>query len=170
MAIGFGDGSLPKAEGHLAHVRVVEASVACHLLSDEVGLLVNFVLALQFHLGHNKTSIVAMKLVHLEGVAAALHQIAMLVDDARFADVHQLVGLVERNLLFKLEAREPPIGRRTFDGQETAVVADTHPDRPAVAAADISLLDVATTFSKLPVGIASNQELAFYLHVCHFTR
>ena len=43
-----------------------------------------------------------MKLIDLEGMVAALHEITRLINLARLTERHQVHGLIERDLLFKL--------------------------------------------------------------------
>ena len=84
-----------------------------------------------------------MKLVHLEGVTAIVHQMTRLVNDARLAQQHELLALVHRYLLLELITARPAIDRRAFDGEKRLTVTQTHPDGAAVTTADVALPDVA---------------------------
>ena len=60
-----------------------------------------------------------MELVNLEGVApvGALHQVAMFVDESATAELQQMLGLVARDLLFKLIARQAAVLRLSLSGE-----------------------------------------------------
>ena len=78
------------------HVGIVEVRIPSDLRSDEVGLHKVFRLTAEFHLCHDESVVVTMKLIHLEGMVSALDQIAVLVDDAALAELHEMSSLVER--------------------------------------------------------------------------
>ena len=63
---------------------IIETAVASYLSTDEMGLFERFVFRLKFYFCHNQSLIVAIKLVNLKHMVARTHEVACLVDDARF--------------------------------------------------------------------------------------
>ena len=60
---------LPHAEGVAAHVAVVEAAVARHFFSDEMGLFECVILAFQLYFRHDETFVLALEDIDLPGVS-----------------------------------------------------------------------------------------------------
>ena len=106
-------------------IRVVETAVAGNLDSDEIGLFEGFVHRSQLYLCHDKTGIVAEKLVHFPHVAAisTAHEITVLVDDSTPAQTQEVARLVEGYLLLKLITAESAVLRTALDGEVGMVIA-----------------------------------------------
>ena len=94
LSIFLRQGITPLRERITQKMRIIEALVARYLHTDEVGFLIGFALAFQFHLSHHQTFIVAIKLIHLKGMIATFHQIAALIDNATLAKLQQMLRLV----------------------------------------------------------------------------
>ena len=143
-------------------VGIIVTAVARHLRPDECGFLECFILAVQLHLGHYQALVVAIEFIYLENMVAATHQIACLVDDARLAQLHQVLGIAEGYLRLELIAGQACLVGRPLYGQITAVVADTHTHRLAVPGAYIALPDAAVAIC-LVAKFTRDQELPFDL-------
>ena len=102
-----------------------------------------------------------MKFVHFEGVLTTLHEPTCLVDDSRFAECHQLLGIFYRNLILEFRARKASVKAWTFDSQKGLMITNADAHRPAALAADIALLDVITSKSLVLVRIVKHEEFAF---------
>ena len=146
-----------------AQLAVVITAVARDFFTDEMGDNGLFCAVLQFYLGHHQTVVVAMKLIDFEGVVAALHEPAGLVDNARFAERQQPLGIVERNFLFELIARKTAVERGTLDGDIASLVSDADAHGAPTVAANITLADVTTGKSLVLVRVVKHEEFAFYL-------
>ena len=142
---------------------VIETAVACHLSTKERWSVEGLVFGIELHLSHHLSLVVAIKLIHLKGVLMVVDEITGLVDDARFTEFEELLCLLYRYLLLKLITAHPLGIRRTFDGEVTTAVTQSHPDGASVTAADISLFDTAIEESQLLIAVIFHQELAFYL-------
>ena len=103
-------------------------------------------------------------------MAAALHEIAGLVDDARFADCHQMLGLVEGYLLFEFITRHAAMGRGTLYREVSFIVAYAHTHGLAARAADVSLFNARRRirFTLVFVVTFMYEELSFYFQSAHF--
>ena len=111
-----------------------------------------------------------MKLIHLEGMASALDQIAVLVDNAALTEQHQMGRLVERDLFFKLIACHPTVTALALDGEVSFVVTHTDTHRGPLSR-DISLLDMGRRKGGTLVRIAFlHEEFPFYLQSTHRTK
>ena len=163
---GAGGGS-PQAIGIATQMGVVISVVASHFISDEIGLLIGLVSRLQFYLGNDQTIVIAVKLVDLEGVIAAVDQIAGLVDDAWLAEHQQMFGLIPVDGSLKLIAAQTAVERRTFNGEESLVIAKAHPHSPSVPAADIPLADMTAAACLLLERAVPDQELPLDFHSAH---
>ena len=64
---------------------VVKPHITRDLWPDEVGQLISFILLTQFYLGDDKSLVVADKLIYLDDVVAAAHEVACLLHHTRFA-------------------------------------------------------------------------------------
>lgn len=124
---------------------VVISVVASHFISDEIGLLIGLVSRLQFYLGNDQTIIIAVKLVDFERMSTTVNKIAGLVDDARLTQLHQLHSLILVDGFLKLITTQASVDGRPFDSEESLVITNAHPDRMAMAAADVSLTYMAAT-------------------------
>ena len=151
---------------------IIETTVACDLITDEIGLFERFFLIFKFHLGHHQSGIVAIELIYLERMAAVGtgHQVAGLVDNPWLAHLHQMVCLVERNLLLELIARESAVERRPFDGEIAMGIADANPDGASVPAHDITLPDTAFRGGLLAVSLATYQKFPLDFQSTHGIR
>lgn len=63
----------------LADVGIVVAGISCDLLAQECGAEKLLVHVGEFDLGKYKSFVVAMKLIHLDGVFAVVHEVACLL-------------------------------------------------------------------------------------------
>ena len=146
---------------------VVETAVASDFESQKRRALERLVRRLQLHLGHHQSFVLTIELVDLEGVVAAFHEKARLIDDTRLAEAEQLFGFLDGNLLLKLITAQATIERRALDGQITAPSTQSNPDGTAVAAADVALLDAVGSIGEAFVVVASHHELPFNFHSAH---
>ena len=94
-------------------------------------------------------------------MAPTLHQIACLVDDARLAELEEMLGLIEGDFLFKLIATQSTIERRAFDGQKSRAVTTAYSDGTPVTATDVALLNAAAVEGQLLVAVVLDKELTF---------
>ena len=122
---------------------------------------------MEFHLCHDKTIIVAMKLIDLESVLTTLDEPTRLVDNAGFAQGEQVFCLVEGDLLLKLITAQAAVETGSLDGQETAVVTETYPDGTPTTTADVALLDVAVAVSLTLIVTTTDKELPFDFQSAH---
>ena len=109
----------------------------------------------------------AIELVNFEGVLSAFHEIARLVDKAWLTELHQVLCLVERDLLFKLVTAQSAIRRGPFNSKVPARVTDAHTNGASVTAADIALTDAATGKCLLFVARVFDQEFSLDLESAH---
>jgi hypothetical protein len=146
---------------------VVVAMVAGDFLSQERRTVVRLVRVRQLHLGDDQSLVVTVELINLEGMPISdRHKEASFVDDAGLAKVKQLSCLLNGDFLLELIATEASVERRSLDGKESLLVAQTNTYGMSVAAADIALLDVVAPLSETFVAVVTHQELP--LNLQHF--
>src|SRR3712207_8832543 len=109
-----------------------------------------------------------MKLVDFENVTPATHQIACLVDHARFAKLHQLDSLGQRQFFLPLVTAGARSVGSSFDGEITLPFSDTNAHRAGGGGADIPLRNPVVSES-LRLELTGNQKLTFYF-LCHKDR
>ena len=146
---------------------VVITAVARHLFPDEMGLFEWFILVGKLYFRYYQAFVGTMKFVDLKGMISGLYQPTGLVDDAWFAEHQQMFGLVPVDGSLKLIATQAAVERRTFNGEESLVIAKAHPHRPSVPAADIPLAYMAAAACLLLVGAVPDQELPLDFHSAH---
>ena len=147
----------------LAKLAVIVTAVVSDLLSDEMGHFGRFVLVFELYFSHDQALVFAKELVDFEGVVTTLDEPAYLVDDAWLAELHQLVGIGKRNLLFELIARQASIQRRAFNSDVRPFVADADAHGAPLLATDIALPDVALRKSLVLERVVKHEEFAFNL-------
>ena len=162
LSIFLRQGITPLRERITQKMRIIETLVARYLHTDEVGFLIGFTLALQFHLSHYQPLIVTIKLIHLEGMITTFHQIAALIDNATLAKLQQMVRLVHRNLLLKLIAGHSAIHRLALNGKVSLLVSCANAHRSPLGR-NIALLDMARRKGGALVSVALlDEEFSFY--------
>ena len=148
-------------------MRVVVTAVAGDFITDEIRFFVGFVGTLQLNLSHHETLVVAKELVDLEGVGAAVHKIAALVDDTRLTETEQLFGLLKGNLLLELIAAQAAIDGRALDGEEALLIADADTYGAPATTTNVTLSYAVALACAALVVIAAHQEFPLYLHAAH---
>lgn len=151
----------PRRVGVLADVGIVVAGIAGNLGTQEGGAEKLLVDIGELNLGKHESFVVAMKLVHLDGVLAVVHEVACLLYAALLAEGEQFAGILQGDLLLPLEAADATIERGTLDGEVAPVAtgADTH--RMAVATTDVALQDVVLGIGQRSVTVVGDEKLAF---------
>ena len=94
----------PVLVGVLHEHGVVVLGIASDLLAKPCWAVEGGILAGKLHLGNGETLVVAVELVDLKGALTCLHQVAGLVDNARLANLEQVVNLLNGNFLLPLKA------------------------------------------------------------------
>ena len=120
---------------------IAETYISSDFGTDEIGLFVRFILAPKFHFGHHQTFVVTIKLINLEGMVATFHEITPLIHKAAFAQRQQMFGLVERDFLLKLIARQTAVVGMTFNCELRLVVTHAYA-HSGTFSRNISLLDM----------------------------
>ncbi len=162
LSIFLRQGITPLRERIAQKMRIIETLVARYLHTDEVGFLIGFALAFQFHLSHHQPLIVTIKLIHLEGMITTFHQIAALIDNATLAKLQQMLRLVQRNLLLKLIAGHSAIHRLALNGKVSLLVPCANAHRSPLGR-NIALLDMARRKGGALVSVALlDEEFSFY--------
>ena len=95
------------------------------------------------------------------------HKEASFVDDAGLAKVKQLSCLLNGDFLLELIATEASVERRSLDGKESLLVAQTTTYGMSVAAADIPLAYMAAAACLLLERAVPDQELPLDFHSAH---
>ena len=104
-----------------------------------------------------------MENVDLPSETAARHQVTLLVDHARLAKSEKPFRVGDRNGPLELLTGQALTVRWSFDGQESLVAPQAHPDSLAGLRADITLTDDRHA-CRLRLEIAIDQKLTFYLN------
>lgn len=143
-------------------MRIIEAFVACYFAIDEIRFLVSFGLAFQLYLRHHQAFVVTIKLIHLEDMITAFHEIAALINHTSLTKLQEMLRLVHGNLLLKLIAGHSAIHRLTLDGKVSLVVSGANTHRSPFSR-NISLLDMTTRKGGAFVSVALlDEEFSFY--------
>ena len=129
---------IPRRVGVLADVGIVVAGIAGNLGTQEGGAEKLFVDVGELDLGKHEAFVVAMKLIHLDGVLAVVHEVAGLLYTACLAEGKQFASILQGDLLLPFEAADA-IRRGAFDGEVALVAARAHTYRMAVSATDVAL-------------------------------
>ena len=108
---------------------------------------------LQLDFGDDKPFVLSMKHVYFPRMIPFRNQVTLFVDDARFAQREQRLGVVQRDFLFELVSAQSLFVRRAFDGQKSGFVPDADAHRPAGLRTDVALhnvRDVGRLFLEAP--------------------
>lgn len=121
---------------------IIETSIASDLTANEVGFLKLLIFVVKFYLRKDKSLVVTIELVYLPDMTAVrgLNQIACLVDDAWFADSHQIACILKGNLGVELITCEPRYTTGPLYGEIAFVVTDAYTHSPTITTGDIALL------------------------------
>ena len=113
----------------VGEVGVVVAVVAGDFGAEPGGAVEGLVRGAEFDLGDDEPGVGPVEFVDLPGVdpVGVADQMPGLVDDDGLGEGKEFFRLAGRDLLLPLETRQASVERRSLDGQEALVVADTHP-------------------------------------------
>ena len=141
---------------------VVVTRVASHLLAQPFRPFKGNILVRQLHLGHDKTLIVSMKLIHFKDIGTGLYQMTGFINHSWLAQKHQFSGILDRYLLFPLKAAHATVITNALDGDVTLIPTNSNSntslgDRTQVALGYVYDLEGLTL---IPITI--NQKLSFY--------
>ena len=156
----------PRRVGVLADVGIVVAGIAGNLGTQEGGAEKLLVDIGELNLGKHESFVVAMKLIHLDGVLAVVHEVACLLYAALLAEGEQFAGILQGDLLLPLEAADAIHGW-SLDGEVAFVATGAHTHRMAMAATDVALQYLGLVEGEGAVAVVGDEELA--LDLLHYS-
>src|SRR5690606_30371056 len=124
----------------------------------------------QFEFGHHQALVFPLELIHLEAVFAQGHCIAEFFQDAGLAEIHQIIGLLDRKLQFPLKSGGPRCTARAFDGQKSLVVQTPDPDGPFGVPVQKTLYDTGLANGLFSIIHGADQKFSCYFQVFHPTK
>ena len=145
----------------LREKRVVETPLAGNLIADPRRQVDDFACARELHLGNDKSLVIPLKLIYLEGVVCKLYDVAHLVDYAA-ASRKQRLSHSSRNLAFPFETAQTSVVALALEGEYTFIIAYTH-TRGNSATAEVALSNAHRTSYVVAKRVVAKKVFTFNL-------